>query len=153
MTMSALRMVGLCAAVVAWVAVAAASAACSDCPSANPQTGQALPAGNSIDSNGPKEIARRAVQAQIDGDEAGYLELVRPDEREWADTDDLRGCDLEGAEVLVEQESISELSVTVMFGQPCGTSGLGDPYKYCTIDLVKLSDRLYVEGTSQCMTW
>jgi hypothetical protein len=103
----------------------------------------------------PEDVAQRWVQAQIDGDEAGFLELVRPDQREWADTDDLRGCDLRSAEVLVEEESIrGEVEVTIVFSAPCGISHVGDQrYKHCAIDLSKLSGRWYVDAASGCLIW
>jgi hypothetical protein len=73
----------------------------------------------------PEDVARRWVQAQIDGDTTGYLELVRPDQVEsFTSMDRLQGCDLQSAEVLVEEESSSEVTVTVLFSSPCGTSNV-----------------------------
>jgi hypothetical protein len=101
----------------------------------------------------PEDVARRWVQAQIDGDRETYIELVRPDHGDVADSlrNDLRGCDLARAEVLVKEVSISDVGVTVVFSRPCGTSVAGHEYKGCEIQLVRISGRWYVfPGAGGC---
>ena len=134
----------LAAAVVVFASVLAALSACSG-PAPGPVAGQPVPTGSPVVSNGPEDVARRAVQAQIDGDRAAYRELVRPDRREYFSMYDLRACDLQSAQVLVEEESANEAAVTVVFSQPCEASLVGE-LESCGIRLARLSGRWYVEG-------
>ena len=103
----------------------------------------------------PEGVAREALQAMMNGDESAYLELVRPDQVQYATADDLRGCDLSRTQVLVEEMSTSEARVVAVFDAPCGHD---DPpfddkeYARCHIELTKLSGRWYLNETSAC-TW
>jgi hypothetical protein len=145
MILSTLTSPTFAAAASALVVVATVLNACSDSPSPGPATGQPSSTGAPVVLNGPEDVARRAVQAQIDGDKADYRELVRFDRREYFSMHDLRGCDLQNAQLLVEEESSNEAVVTVVFGQPCGSSPVGK-LEGCGIRLTRLSDRWYVEG-------
>lgn len=134
----------LAAAAVAFTSLVSAFSACSG-SAPDPVAGQPAPTGSPVVSSGPEGVARHAVQAQIDGDRAAYRELVRPDRREYFSMHDLRGCNLEGAQVLIGEESANDAVVTVVFGEPCGGSSLGESER-CDIRLARLSGRWYIEG-------
>jgi hypothetical protein len=153
MSLSELNSLRLAAALIGFAAVAAFSAACSDCPSACP--GTALPpasAGASESSNSPEDVARRAVQALIDDDISGLLSEVRPDirtnEREAIEqaieyqVKAVRGCRMGNVLVPENVLGVGEY-VSVTFGQPCGDSG--DTTK-CELKMVKLSGQFYLES-------
>jgi hypothetical protein len=144
MTASTQPRLRFAAGVVAFASALAALSACSG-SAPSPVAGLAVPTGSPVVVNGPADIARRAVQAQIDGDRAAYRELVRPDRREYFSMHDLRGCDLESAQILIEDKSAKEAVATVVFSGPCGTSPLGE-LENCRIRLIKLSGRWYIEG-------
>jgi hypothetical protein len=150
-TLANLRFAAL---VVAFVALLATSPACSDSQSANPATGQQASTTGSVDSNSPEDVARLAVQALIDGDDVRFLDLVRPDQAKYATPDNLRGCDLGRAQVLVEEPfegRPGQARVTIVFGEACGASVTqSQPFKVCYMDLVKLSGGWYLEATSHC---
>jgi len=129
----------LVAAAVALMAIAAVGVACG---------------GGTDGTSGPEGVARRAVQALIDGDDARFLELVRLDQREYATPDNLRGCDLGRAQVLVEEPfegRHGQARVTIVLEEACGASVVqSQPFKACYMDLVDLSGEWYLEATSHC---
>jgi hypothetical protein len=156
MTPSTLRSLGFVAAAVALVAMATAFSGCSDSSSPTPATGQPAATGASAaGANSPEDVARRAIQAMIDGDQARFLELVRPDQREHATLDDLEGCSLGRAQVLVEEPfegRAGQARVTIVLEEVCGASRVGQPFTACYMDLVELSGEWYLEATSHCAT-
>ncbi len=104
---------------------------------------------------GPESVARRYIQAQIEGDDSAFLDTLRPDQRgDQKSLNDLSGCSLGQAEVLAQETSPSEAEITVVFGEPCGTREApfeGEPFETCTVRLEKLSGRWYVnDNTSRC---
>ena len=155
MKTSRLTSLKVAATAVVLVAVAVTFTACSDSSSRTPATGEPLSSSGETSSNSPEDVARRAVQALIDSDEARFLDLVRPDQRENATFDDLQGCDLGRAQVLVEdpfEGRTGEARVTIVLEEACGASRVGQPFRACYMDLVGLSGEWYLEATSHCAT-
>jgi hypothetical protein len=140
MTLSTLSSLRFAAAAVALLAFAAAFPACSDSPSPAPAMEQpASSPAAAASSNSPEDVARRAVQAGIDGDEEALLEEVRPDERAywvWYGSDDVRDSSLDRAQILVE-DSLGVTYATVLFADSCGAVS-------CKLILDRLSGRCYV---------
>ena len=93
------------------------------------------------------------MQALIDGNDASFLELVRPDEsgdpglqiQDWMR--DVRGCDLDSANMLVgDRGRTGEKTATFVFDQPCGQDYYGETNGVCNLFLVQLSGRWYVDS-------
>jgi len=152
MTLRALPSLRSAAAAVALVAMAAASPACSDSPSASPRTGQPAAAGD----DGGQSVALAAFDAIFSGDKDGLLRQVRPDETPRQAFEQLfqqesarvAGCETEGGQLLVERRATVNPGneVTIVFEQPCGVDLLGHPNRKCWILLTQLTGRWYVDG-------
>jgi hypothetical protein len=102
--------------------------------------------------NGASRVAREAIQALASRDEQTYLANVRPDERQsglGVSLDELAGCRVDDAEVLIEATGPSEARTTVIFAQACGIGAT----KECKMLLDQLSDRWYLvsSGTLGCL--
>lgn len=131
-------------------AVTLASALLAACGGGDGSVSEGLPKGGSGE---PKNVAVRALQALIDGDETKYLNYVRPDGRDYVGRlQDLRGCSLKNAEVLVLEEGSNSTSVKFVLRPPCGRSIVSGnpPFKVCHMDLVRLSGRWYLDPDSHC---
>jgi len=131
--------------VAAALALSIAATGCSDCPSSNPAAGQpASVASDTASSNSPEEVARRALQAMIDGNSQGFLQEVRPDRRELNEIltgtiNGLQGCQIDDDKTVVEVDG-SDARVYFVFQRSCGRAfGVVYANKSCSVSLEKLT--------------
>ncbi len=114
--------------------------------------------GNNGGGTGDAEgVARKAIQALIDDQWQDYLNTVRPDRLTEVGSDaqsyyvpPLDGCSLDGAKALTEQTGISDVTVTFVFTNPCGSDVYGRAEENghtnkCAVSLTSLSGDWYVD--------
>lgn len=137
---------GLAAAVVTLLAVAVVAVACSGDDSRTEQAGDS----GSASAGGAEGVALKVLEALAKGSGADALQWVRPDKRQYFDVEremgKLKGCDLEGVEILAEDLGpVFGTNVVAVVNQPCGVTGLDEPCRSFEMNLKKLSGKWYLD--------
>ena len=143
------------AILVALATLAAVAIGCSGGTTGSPTAGGAsAPEGEPAVADSPEGLARRVIPLMRDHDWGAFLELVRPDHRDYfqriidrGSMDDVSGCLLGTEQYLVEEESLGEVNVAVLFNTECVNvmyEGFWHPKNQVRISFERVSGRWWL---------